>query len=110
MVKVTQEMPKGKTLVYLACELKKTKESVGSGEREPLIYAERGEWLGIPRVTLYIDVPAWWGYDERERNKVTGMFVMSQLAQLENMSKEEVQKIKGLAYYVTGGVVWLVEK
>ena len=110
MAKITREMPGGQTIVYLSCTLKKTKEGAGSGEQEPFIYSERGEWIGIPRLTLYADVPVWSEYDERERAKVTSMFVMGQLAQLEGMNKEDVRTIKGLAYYATGGVVWLVEK
>ena len=110
MARIAKDMPKGEAFVYLACELKKTKEGAGSGDQEPFIYSERGEWLGIPRVTLYVDVPVWSGYDDGERAKVTGMIVMSQLAQLKGMDKLEVQKIKGLAYYATGGVVWLAGK
>jgi len=108
--KIASDMPGGQTIVYLSCTLKKTKEGAGSGEQEPFIYSERGEWIGIPRLTLYADVPVWSEYDERERAKVTSMFVMGQLAQLEGMNKEDVRTIKGLAYYATGGVVWLVEK
>ena len=110
MAKITREMPGGQTIVYLSCTLKKTKEGAGSGEQEPFIYSERGEWMGIARATLYIDVPVWVEYDEREREKVTSMFVLSQLAQLKGMNKAEVRKIEGTAYYATGGVVWLVEK
>jgi hypothetical protein len=110
LAKITSKMPGGQTIVYLSCTLKKTKEGAGSGEQEPFIYSERGEWMGIPEVTLYVDVPVWSDYDGRERAKVTGMFVMSQLAQLKGMDKLEVQKIKGLAYYATGGEVWLVKK
>jgi len=110
MAKITSNMPRGKAIIYLACELKKTKEGAGSGEQEPFIYSERGEWIGIPRVTLYMDVPVWAEYDERERAKVTGMFVLGQLAQLEGMNKADMRTIKSLAYYATGGVVWLTQK
>ncbi|MEW6030603.1 MAG: hypothetical protein ACOYZ8_11560 [Chloroflexota bacterium] len=103
-------MAKGRAVVYLACALNKTKEAVGSGELAPFIYASRGSFLGMPRVTLYLDVPVWKEYDRAERTRLTGMMVVSQLAQLSGMDKAETQRLAGGVYYASGGVVWLEER
>lgn len=109
LAKIMAEIPSERVIVYLACELQKTQESAGSGESEPFVYAQRSNWLGISSLNIYLDVPVWWGYEEHERQKGTGMLVISQLAKQAGLNREQVRTIQGKAYYNEEGTVWLSE-
>lgn len=105
-------LPAGKErqIVYLACDLVKTKEGVGSGTLPPFLYASRDKWLGIQRVQIYLDVPVAELYPAEKRERLTAMMVVEQVAILNNLSREEIKRRGGVAYFGERAVITIASK
>lgn len=96
---------KEKQVVYLACELVKTKVGVGSGTLPPFLYASRDKWLGMSRLQIYLDVPVAELYPAEKREKLTAMMVAKQVATTNGWTQEEIERVGGMAYFGERAVI-----
>lgn len=81
-------------VVLLSCDYRKTAEGAGSGDAEPMYYAERGEWGGGKIVRIYLNVPVWWGVEPEKRARSLSYFVLSQIEKEQGRSGAAVSAYK----------------